>query len=291
MISKKLLLTLLLLAGTARADEQVRAVQEELRRRNVYFGDIDGQRSTELEQATRRYQKRKGFAENGSEDHDTLRSLGLLPRSPDEAPPKELDWPAEPILKSDAKIDVAAEAQQIGAETGVAPASIAPEKIPAEKTSASAAKAKRSKPSGVQPVVLQSERKTSQSSQRMETVELVRFVKNYLKAVSRNDTHNELQFYADHVSYFANGVVDRRIVESSLKRYYQRWPSRKYIIGPVLGISWNSRRGEIVMTYRVNFTLKNHGKVVRGQTENRITINAATADPRIVAIEEHRVRL
>ncbi len=291
MISRKLLLTLLLLVGTARADEQVRAVQEELRRRNMYFGDIDGQRTTELEQATRRYQKRKGFSESGSEDHDTLRSLGLLPRSPDEPPPKELDWPAEPVLKSDAKIDVAAEARQIGAETGVEPASIAPEKILAEKSSASPAKVRRAESSAVQPVVLHSERKTPHIDQRLETTELVRFVKNYLKAVSQNDTSKELEFYADHVSYFANGVVDRRIVESSLKRYYQRWPSRKYSIGPVLGISWSSSRGEIVMTYRVNFTLKNHGKVVRGQTENRITINAATADPRIVAIEEHRVRL
>jgi len=51
-----------------------------------------------------------------------------------------------------------------------------------------------------------------------------------------------------------------------------------------------SSRGEIVMTFLVEFTLKNKGQVVKGLTENRITINAATSDPRIVAIEEYRVR-
>ena len=38
----------------------MRSTQEELRRRNVYFGDIDGRSSGELEQALKRYQRRKG---------------------------------------------------------------------------------------------------------------------------------------------------------------------------------------------------------------------------------------
>jgi hypothetical protein len=40
----------------------------------------------------------------------------------------------------------------------------------------------------------------------------------------------------------------------------------------------------------VNFSLGNGRSRVKGQTNNRLTINAATADPRIVAIEEQRVR-
>ncbi len=102
------------------ANDQVRSTQEELRRRNVFFGDIDGKRSEEYSQAVRRYQQRKGIGVSGQEDHDTLRSLGLLPRSPNEPPPKELDWPSEPVLKSDVRLDVTAAAQELSAETGVA---------------------------------------------------------------------------------------------------------------------------------------------------------------------------
>ena len=39
----------------ARADETVRQVQEELRKRNLYFGNIDGQTSPVLVDALKRY--------------------------------------------------------------------------------------------------------------------------------------------------------------------------------------------------------------------------------------------
>ena len=44
-----------------RADEQTRRAQEELRKRNLYFGDINGQMNRELTEALKRYQTRKGF--------------------------------------------------------------------------------------------------------------------------------------------------------------------------------------------------------------------------------------
>ena len=64
------------------AQDEVRSVQEELRRRSLYFGNVDGRESAELAEATRRYQRRKGFTPTGKPDRDTLRSLGLVPRSP-----------------------------------------------------------------------------------------------------------------------------------------------------------------------------------------------------------------
>ena len=108
------------------SDEPVRSVQEELRRRNIYFGDVDGRRTPEFEEAVKRYQKRKGLPSSGSEDRETLRSLKLLAREPGEAPPREIEWPDEPVLKSDAKINVAEEAERISEETGVASESVAP---------------------------------------------------------------------------------------------------------------------------------------------------------------------
>ena len=85
------------------AQDETRSVQEELRRRSLYFGNVDGRDSAELQEATRRYQSRKGFAATGRPDRETLRSLGLVPRSPNEPPPSELNWPAEPVLPSDEK--------------------------------------------------------------------------------------------------------------------------------------------------------------------------------------------
>jgi peptidoglycan hydrolase-like protein with peptidoglycan-binding domain len=105
-------LCVVVLATTSavQADETTRHVQEELRKRNLYFGDIDGQTTPELIGALKRYQKRKGFAVTGAVDGDTAASLHvqatvaftetsspneadlpIVPEPPAEAPPPSQD--------------------------------------------------------------------------------------------------------------------------------------------------------------------------------------------------------
>jgi peptidoglycan hydrolase-like protein with peptidoglycan-binding domain len=278
------------------ADDQIRSTQEELRRRNVYFGDIDGRPSPEYSEALRRYQQRKGLPASGRDDHDTLRSLGVIPRSPNEPPPKELEWPAEPVLKSDAHLDVIAAGKELAHETGVAPAGVTgPEnEAPPEGRAMRGHTAMvphlrdpgeaEEKPSRSQPARLSFRNGAALPS------ELNDFATQYLRAVSRNELKNELHFYADRVDYFGHRQVDRRIIEQTLRKYYQRWPRRSYSLAGPVGYRLAPGRGEIMLTYRLNFSLANGAKHAKGQTDNRLTINAATADPRIVAISEQRVR-
>jgi peptidoglycan hydrolase-like protein with peptidoglycan-binding domain len=121
-----LFLLLVFSTGALRAQDEVRSVQEELRRRGLYFGDVNGRDSAELQEATKRYQQRKGFVASGARDRETLKSLGLVPRSPDEPAPQELAWPQEPVLPSDEKIDPAVVAGELNVETGIAPAAVVP---------------------------------------------------------------------------------------------------------------------------------------------------------------------
>jgi hypothetical protein len=95
-----LFLTLVLAClSTVRADEETRQVQEELRKRHLFFRDIDGQPSMEYAVALKRYQQRKGFAQTGVADELTLYSLGIgHPPPPAEGPPI---LPDVPVLKSD----------------------------------------------------------------------------------------------------------------------------------------------------------------------------------------------
>src|SRR5438477_5379003 len=106
MMQKKSLILFLLcaLAGfrSAFADEETRQVQEELRKRHLFFRDIDGRPSPEFAMALKRYQQRKGFAQTGVADEVTLYSLGIG----EPAPPAEgtHDLPDFPVLKSDAAL-------------------------------------------------------------------------------------------------------------------------------------------------------------------------------------------
>jgi peptidoglycan hydrolase-like protein with peptidoglycan-binding domain len=84
------------------ADEETRQVQEELRKRHLFFKDIDGRPSLEYALAIKRYQQRMGFAQTGVADDFTLYSLGIG----EPAPPAEgaTNLPDIPVLKSDASV-------------------------------------------------------------------------------------------------------------------------------------------------------------------------------------------
>jgi len=96
------LLCALALVAPALADEETRRLQEELRKRHLYFRDIDGRPSRETALAIKRYQQRMGFSQSGVADEVTLYSLGIgEPPSPAEAAP---NLPDIPVLKSDASV-------------------------------------------------------------------------------------------------------------------------------------------------------------------------------------------
>lgn len=276
-----------LCAGVLRAQDDLRSVQEELRRRSLYFGDVNGRESAELQEATKRYQKRKGFAATGKPDRETLKSLGLVPRSPNEPAPQELAWPAEPVLPSDEKIDPVAVAGALNEETGIAPSAVVSKKMANRRgVLAQRPPTNSSAPATVPDPNL----KRPANSPVIAPSALSRFVGDYFAAMSSNDIKRQLKFYADNVDYYRNGKIDRRIVEQTLRRYQARWPNRRYTMGTEIRYSPINSRGEIVMTFPVTFTLKDGRRTVKGSTDNRLAISAATLDPRIASISEQRIR-
>ena len=105
-----LALAVLLAPAVVSADEITRRVQEELRKRRLFNGDIDGQQTPELGIALKRYQERKGFPASGVVDAQTVRSMGLA--EPGGEPPANI-----PILRSEAPAQPVAEEAQPPAPT------------------------------------------------------------------------------------------------------------------------------------------------------------------------------
>jgi hypothetical protein len=112
----------------------------------------------------------------------------------------------------------------------------------------------------------------------------------YFRGVSGHRLADELHFYADKVNYFQNGVTDRRIVESTLRQYYRRWPTHTYRPAGPATFERLPARGQIAVTCTVELTLKRGSTVAKGKTATRLIIDAATADPRIVSIQEQRLQ-
>ena len=273
---------------TLPAQDETRSLQEELRRRSLYFGNIDGRDSAELQEATRRYQGRKGFPATGRPDRETLRSLGLVPRGPNEPPPKELDWPAEPVLPSDVRIDPVAVAESLSAETGIPPASVVTKKEAQRRGVSSKRRSEATAGTAAAPVVNPAQ--IPKDSPFITPQEVARFATEYFNAKSSSDIKRELKFYSDKVDYYKNGQIDRRIIEQTLRGYQTRWPTRRYQMAGPIRFSQITPRGEIIMTFPVKFTLRDGTRTVRGATDNRLVISAATVDPRITSISEERIR-
>jgi peptidoglycan hydrolase-like protein with peptidoglycan-binding domain len=78
------LLSILFLCSILRfhADDQIAAVQEKLKSRGFYYGEVDGENSNETAAAITRFQVRNGFKVTGELNEETLRSLGLTLSQP-----------------------------------------------------------------------------------------------------------------------------------------------------------------------------------------------------------------
>jgi hypothetical protein len=121
-----------------------------------------------------------------------------------------LNWPAEPVLKSDIKIDPVAVAKTLSEETGIAPANVVPDKVKRRRGDLTRT---RTRPPEDPATARSVSRRSVTSSPFISPQNLTGFVAEYLTAMGSNDVKNELKFYADKVNYYHNGTIDRRIID------------------------------------------------------------------------------
>ncbi len=257
----------LLCAHALRADETVRQVQEELRKRHLYFGDVDGRATPEVAAALRTYQERKGLAASGQPDEITLRSLALTPPPPVAAAGAVAPLPDITVLRSD--------------EGRVASHESAP-----EDPSADVEPTPASLPTPAPPPA-------SATMQRPDSEAVRSFLQQYLQAGQTNDPAAEMRFYGDKVDYFDDGVVDHQFIAQDVRRYEHRWPERQFsLTGPVVITNAPDHDpAETKVHFRYQFAVKGSRYSARGLTDNEYTLlGRSPAELRIVSMKEQRVR-
>ncbi len=265
MRTKRIICLLLLCASAvgARADERVRQVQEELRRRNLYFGDIDGQQTPEVSNALRRYQARKGFEVTGKIDDATATSLDIQPPNPTAAAATSEPLPDVPVLKSDSARQLP-QAERIALEKR-AELNVDPPQSPAPPAEAPPAQ-------GITPERIQA------------------YVDEYLRDAESNDIGAQVKYFAYPVDYFDHGQVDAAFTNKDVANYVKRWPERKYHLRAVPRIAAAPKDGEAVVEFPIDFEVHNGNHVARGRTDNFWTVRQEGDDLKIVAIHEQRLR-
>jgi hypothetical protein len=263
---RRLLSSLLLLclpfSGLARADETVRQVQEELRKRNLYFGNIDGQNSAVLTDALKRYQTRKGFKITGQVDTDTATSLHI------QAVAVSSPLPDMPVLKSDTA-SALAESQRLALQRE---AEEKPDLTPSPPPPA----------------------ESPAPGQDLSPDRVNKFVENYLRDAEGPSVPAQINYYAFPVRYFDHGAVSEQFVTKDTGDYVKRWPERKYtLLGPANFFA-SGKEGETEIEFTIAFELRSAGRTTKnkakGRTKNWWTVRMEGEEMKIVAIREERLR-
>ncbi len=264
----RILLLLLLVALTSelRAGETERRVQEELRRRNLFFGDVDGQETPELAAALRLYQTHKGFTCTGQIDRTTAKSLGIEPLAEGAGATlvsANTKWPDMPVLKSDVARELPPATQAVIREQAVANIDVEPTpEVPAESPSI---------------------------AQNLDPETVTKFVQGYLRANETNNLDQQLGYYGFPIDYFTHGEVGKSFVTKDNRRYLQRWPKREYHLDAPVKFAAGPKAGETVVEFPISFKVRNSHHQASGKTRNFWTIRPERGGLKIFAIREERL--
>jgi hypothetical protein len=259
-----LLLLFVSLSPPARADESVRQVQEELRKRNLYFGNIDGQSTAVLVDALKRYQARKGFVVTGTVDRETATSLNIEITTVAASAP----LPDVPVLKSDTA-SALPESQRLALQRE---AEEKPDQTPTPPPPAEAP------PPG----------------QDLPAERVNKFVQDYLRDGEGSDIPAQVKYYAFPVRYFDHGVVSEQFVTKDTTNYVKRWPERKYTLASPVTFFASGNEGETKVEFTIAFDLQSTARPTKnkavGRTKNWWTLRGNGEELKIVAIQEARLR-
>jgi hypothetical protein len=255
------LTSLAIFASQIRADEPTRRAQEELRKRNLYFGEVDGKMKPELVEALKHYQARKGFDVTGGLDEATANSLNIPVAISTKSPTE--NWPDVPVLKSDAARALPpAERHELQTEGPETP-----------NVSAS-------------PSVTEGQPSTALRSPQPDTTKLVQ---DYLHAAQTDDVDLQVRYYAFPVDYFDHGRVDRDFVVKDTSNYVKRWPHRAYTLVGTVTSSPSGNDDTINVEFTISFEVRNKKHAVIGKTKNAWTLKPQGENLKIVAIKEQRL--
>jgi hypothetical protein len=255
---------LIAVPGTLRADEIVRQVQEELRKRNLYFGNIDGQETPELAAALKRYQKRKGFADTGKVDGETATSLHVQPATV----ASTTALPDGPVLKSDTASALPASQRLALQREAEEQPDLAPTPPPPAESPA--------------------------PGQDLNPEQVKKLVQDYLRDAETQDVAAQVKYYAFPVRYFDHGEVSEKFVSRDTRNYLKHWPERKYTLSEPVNFFASDKEGETNIEFTIAFELQNKARKKKnrafGRTKNWWTVRPEGGDLKIVAIREQRLR-
>jgi hypothetical protein len=288
----------LAVAGLVLADDNVRAVQEQLRGGGFYSGEIDGAYSSELAAGLTRYQIHKGLPVTGQLDIDTSNALGAKPAmTTGTAAPEQSSETWRRLRRHDRQKTSTNSRQTPSPGTDRS----APEVEPAQGRPAATpvtselATQSADSPPLAPPISSGSIRPasgppapvsdTGSPGDDISTERLRDYVGAFVLAGVDPHAGSEADFFADRVRYYDQGVIGREQIRNDVQAYAARWPERRFWF--VGNIKIEPQRGKRVrVTFPLRYELRNGATQSSGTINKTLVLEPVGDDLQIVAVSE-----
>lgn len=266
---KKYFLSLLLLTtcgvAVVLADDNVRAVQTRLKQDGFYFGEVSGSYDSETAAAVSRFQIRNGLSISGQLDAATAKALGVVAAAERVRTDPAVADTWQRLRKTDRRFLTRQSSRQSAPSPATEPtrARDAAAAAPLQPTDADGAT-----------LVLSRER-------------LRDYVAAFVLAGLDPHTGAELEFFADRVNYYGDGVVGREKISRDLQRYARKWPQRSFSLAGQVEVQPQAD-SHIRVTFPLLFELRNGAKHSSGRVLKTVLLEVVGDDLQIVSVNERK---
>jgi peptidoglycan hydrolase-like protein with peptidoglycan-binding domain len=269
---KRLLLSLLALTicgiASVSADENVRAAQARLKEGGFYFNEPTGTYDSETAAAVSRYQIRNGLQITGQLDAATSKSLGIAAAAATNAPAPRTDsdsW--RRLRKTDERF-------------------LSRMNERAKPTPRPRARPQATPPTAVSPPVQPPE--SNYQTFTLSRERLRDYVGAFVLAGLDPRVGAELEFFADRVNYYGEGVVNREKIRRDLLSYNEKWPQRRFWLAGEVQVE-PQRDSRIRVTFPLRYELRNGGKRSSGKIRKTLLLEVTADDLQIVSVNERKI--
>jgi peptidoglycan hydrolase-like protein with peptidoglycan-binding domain len=242
------LLTLLILSSfeSASADPQIAAVQQALKSHALFLGEVTGEIDNATAAAITRFQARRGLEVTGELNEETLQALGLA------AAPV----PAATSERSSARPE--------------------PWRALREQDKKFLEQLNSAKPTEADSPALEA-----------DLLEQVRdFIAGFVVVGIDENVEAELQFYAAKASYYDSGVVTKDFIRRDIRRYNQKWPTRRYWLVGDIQVLNDPQADPLEVQYRIKYAVKNQQQEATGTAIKTVKLQKTPSGFEITSVRE-----
>ena len=242
-----LILLILGLFESVNADPQIAAVQQALKSHVFYLGKVTGEIDNATAAAITRFQARRGLEVTGELNEETLQALGLDASPPAPAATSERASPRPEPWRALREQDREFLKQLDSGDPSQA---------------------------------------AGPASEGNLLEQIRDFIAGFVVVGIDENVEAELQFFAPKANYYDSGVVTKDFIRRDIRRYNQKWPTRRYWLVGDIRVLNDLQADPLEVQYRIKYAVKNQQQETRGTAIKTVRLQKTPSGFEITSVRE-----